>query len=249
MAVTPDATATIIYTSGTTGRPKGCVITHANFMAEADNMVMRYETVFPSKPGDEASTLLFLPLAHVFGRMVQVAAIRGRVKLAHQPELAARALLPDLQSFQPTFILAVPYIFEKVFAASRRKAEAEGKEGPFDKAVEIAVRYAEAQENKAFGTGSGPERRTADAASALRQARLQQGPCGDGRPGAACDVRRLGDGAPARAVLRRRRSADLRGLRPDGEHRGRHRQPARADPLRHRRHPCPRHHGAHRGGQ
>ncbi|MFD8547808.1 AMP-dependent synthetase/ligase [Streptomyces sp. NPDC059649] len=156
MAVTPDATATIIYTSGTTGRPKGCVITHANFMAESDNIVMRYETVFTSKPNDEAATLLFLPLAHVFGRMVQVAAIRGRVKLGHQPELAARALLPDLQTFQPTFILAVPYIFEKVFAAARRKAEAEGKVGPFDKAVEIAVRYAEAQENKAFGTGSGP---------------------------------------------------------------------------------------------
>ncbi len=156
MAVTPDATATIIYTSGTTGRPKGCVITHANFMAESDNIVLRYEQVFKSKAREEAATLLFLPLAHVFGRMVQVAAVRGRVKLAHQPELAARALLPDLQTFRPTFILAVPYIFEKVFAAARRKAEADGKVGPFDKAVEIAVRYAEAQENKAFGTGSGP---------------------------------------------------------------------------------------------
>ncbi|WP_079064578.1 AMP-dependent synthetase/ligase [Streptomyces sp. NRRL F-4489] len=156
MAVTPDATATIIYTSGTTGRPKGCVISHANFMAEADNIVLRYDKVFRSKPGDEAATLLFLPLAHVFGRMVQVAAVRGRVKLGHQPELAARALLPDLQSFRPTFILAVPYIFEKVFAAARRRAESDGKAGPFDKAVEVAVRYAEAMEHKAFGTGSGP---------------------------------------------------------------------------------------------
>lgn len=103
MAVTPDATATIIYTSGTTGRPKGCVITHANFMAESDNIVLRYEQVFKSKAREEAATLLFLPLAHVFGRMVQVAAVRGRVKLAHQPELAARALLPDLQTFRPTF--------------------------------------------------------------------------------------------------------------------------------------------------
>ncbi|MFG2209619.1 AMP-dependent synthetase/ligase [Streptomyces sp. NPDC048638] len=156
MAVTPDAIATIIYTSGTTGRPKGCVITHANFMAESDNMVMSHERVFKSKAGEEASTLLFLPLAHVFGRMVQVAAVRGQVKLAHQPELAARALLPDLQSFRPTFILAVPYIFEKVFAAARRKAEADGKVAAFDKAVDIAVRYAEAVEHKAFGTGSGP---------------------------------------------------------------------------------------------
>ncbi|MFK0291220.1 AMP-dependent synthetase/ligase [Streptomyces sp. NPDC090442] len=156
MAITPEAVATLIYTSGTTGRPKGCVITHANFMAEADNIVQRYDKVFRSKPGDEAATLLFLPLAHVFGRMVQVAAVRGRVKLGHQPELSARALLPDLQAFRPTFVLAVPYIFEKVFAAARRKAEVEGKEGPFDKAVQVAVRHAEALEHKAFGTGPGP---------------------------------------------------------------------------------------------
>ncbi|MFB6673327.1 AMP-dependent synthetase/ligase [Streptomyces sp. NPDC056390] len=155
-AVTPDSIATIIYTSGTTGRPKGCVISHANFMFESDTMVSRWEPVFHSKRGDEASTLLFLPLAHVFGRMVQIATIRGGVKLGHQPQLNAAALLPDLQSFRPTFILAVPYIFEKVFNAARRKAEKDGKSGPFDKAVECAVKYADAQEAKAFGTGPGP---------------------------------------------------------------------------------------------
>ncbi|MGX1668386.1 AMP-dependent synthetase/ligase [Streptomyces sp. NPDC055400] len=155
-AVTPDSVATIIYTSGTTGRPKGCVISHANFMFEGDTMITRWEPVFHSKRGDEAATLLFLPLAHVFGRMVQIAAIRGGVKLAHQPQLNAAALLPDLQSFRPTFILAVPYIFEKVFNAARRKAEKDGKSGPFDKAVECAVKYADAQEAKAFGTGPGP---------------------------------------------------------------------------------------------
>ncbi|MFD3655581.1 AMP-dependent synthetase/ligase [Streptomyces sp. 24-1644] len=155
-AVTPESVATVIYTSGTTGRPKGCVITHANFMFESDTMVSRWEPVFHSKPGDEAATLLFLPLAHVFGRMVEIAALRGRVKLGHQPELSARALMPDLVSFRPTFILAVPYIFEKVFSGARRKAEAEGRLGPFEKAVEIAVKYAEAMEHRAFGTGPGP---------------------------------------------------------------------------------------------
>ncbi|MEU8527990.1 MULTISPECIES: AMP-dependent synthetase/ligase [Streptomyces] len=155
-AVTPESVATIIYTSGTTGRPKGCVITHANFMFETDTMIGRWEPVFHSKPGDEASTLLFLPLAHVFGRMVEVAAIRGGVKLGHQPVLQASALLPDLATFRPSFILAVPYIFEKVFHAARRKAEADGKAGPFDKAVDVAVRYAEALEHKAFGLGPGP---------------------------------------------------------------------------------------------
>ncbi|MFF3784812.1 AMP-dependent synthetase/ligase [Streptomyces sp. NPDC001933] len=155
-AVTPDSVATVIYTSGTTGRPKGCVLTHANFMFETDTMVGRWKSVFRSRPGDEAATLLFLPLAHVFGRMVEVAAIRGRVRLGHQPEMSARALMPDLMTFRPTFILAVPYIFEKVFNAARRKAEAEGRIGAFDKAVDIAVKYAEALEARAFGTGPGP---------------------------------------------------------------------------------------------
>ncbi|MFD5875293.1 AMP-dependent synthetase/ligase [Streptomyces sp. NPDC060322] len=155
-AVTPDSVATVIYTSGTTGRPKGCVITHANFMFEADTMVARWHPVFLSKPGEEAATLLFLPLAHVFGRMVEIAALRGRVKLGHQPELSAKALMPDLVAFRPTFILAVPYIFEKVFNGARRKAESEGRAGAFDKAVEIAVKYAEAMEERAFGTGPGP---------------------------------------------------------------------------------------------
>lgn len=155
-AVTPDSVATVIYTSGTTGRPKGCVITHANFMFETETMASRWESVFHSRPGDEAATLLFLPLAHVFGRMVEVTAIRGRVKLGHQPELSAKALMPDLVTFRPTFILAVPYIFEKVFNGARRKAETEGRLGPFDKAVDIAVKYAEATEARAFGTGPGP---------------------------------------------------------------------------------------------
>ncbi|MVO87213.1 AMP-binding protein [Streptomyces sp. p1417] len=155
-AVTPDSVATVIYTSGTTGRPKGCVLSHANFMFEVDTLVERWEPVFRGRRGDEPSTLLFLPLAHVFGRMVQIAAVRARVKFGHQPSLNAAALIPDLAAFRPTFVLAVPYIFEKVFNAARRKAERDGRTGPFDKAVEAAVRYADAMEAKAFGTGPGP---------------------------------------------------------------------------------------------
>lgn len=155
-AVTPESVATVIYTSGTTGRPRGCVLTHANFMFETETMASRWRSVFRSRPGDEAATLLFLPLAHVFGRMVEVAAVRGRVKLGHQPDLSAKALMPDLVSFRPTFVLAVPYVFEKVFDAARRRAEAEGRAAAFDKAVDVAVTYAEAMEARAFGTGPGP---------------------------------------------------------------------------------------------
>ncbi|WP_371575109.1 long-chain fatty acid--CoA ligase [Streptomyces sp. NBC_01314] len=156
LAVTPESIATIIYTSGTTGRPKGCVISHANFTVEADTVIERWAPLFKSRKGDEAATLLFLPLAHVFGRMVQVAGIRGKVKFGHQPQLNAAVLLPDLAAFQPTFFLAVPYIFEKVFNASRRKAEREGKAGAFEKAVEVAVKYADAMEARAWGIGPGP---------------------------------------------------------------------------------------------
>ncbi|MEV6593751.1 AMP-dependent synthetase/ligase [Streptomyces acidicola] len=155
-AVTPESTATIIYTSGTTGRPKGCVISHGNFMFQADTVIERWEPLFHARKGDAAATLLFLPLAHVFGRMVQVAGIRGKVKFGHQPQLNAAALLPDLAAFRPTFFLAVPYIFEKVFNAARRKAEKEGRSGAFEKAVEIAVNYADAMEARAWGTGPGP---------------------------------------------------------------------------------------------
>ncbi|MCX4406700.1 AMP-dependent synthetase/ligase [Streptomyces sp. NPDC059837] len=155
-AVTPESIATIIYTSGTTGRPKGCVISHANFMAEASTVIGLMEPIFTSKRDNGASTLLFLPLAHVFGRMVQVAGVLGKVKLGHQPQMHAAVLLPDLAAFQPTFILAVPYIFEKVFNAARRKAEKDGKSAAFEKAVEVAVRYADAIEAKAWGIGAGP---------------------------------------------------------------------------------------------
>ncbi|GAA2719153.1 MULTISPECIES: AMP-dependent synthetase/ligase [Streptomyces] len=156
MAVTPGSPATVIYTSGTTGRPRGCVLTHANLMAETDTIVRRYEQVFRGRPGEEPATLLFLPLAHVFGRMVQVAAVRGRIRLGHQPQLSAAALLPDLRAFRPTFLAAVPYVFEGLYAAARREAEREGRGRPFEKAADVAVRYAEAMEGKSFGTGPGP---------------------------------------------------------------------------------------------
>ncbi|GAB3970671.1 AMP-dependent synthetase/ligase [Streptomyces sparsus] len=156
MAITPDSVATIVYTSGTLGRPKGCVLTHANFMAECDNVVERYRSVFRTGSGPPPCTLLFLPLAHVFGRMVEVAGIRHGVRMGHQPDMRAAALLPDFASFRPTFLLAVPYLFERIHQAARRKAETEGRLGVFDRAADVAVRYAEAMEDRAFGVGPGP---------------------------------------------------------------------------------------------
>jgi long-chain acyl-CoA synthetase len=133
--------ATLIYTSGTTGRPKGCIITHGNLMTEVDTLVEAVPEVFDVS---DASTLIFLPLAHVFGRLIQVAMLRGEVTIGHCANPAA--LLKDLDSFKPTFLLAVPRVFEKVFNGSASKAhEASPVKGKiFDRAAVTAIAYSEA---------------------------------------------------------------------------------------------------------
>ncbi|KGA20456.1 long-chain fatty acid--CoA ligase [freshwater metagenome] len=145
-SLTPETLATLIYTSGTTGRPKGVSLTHGNFLSECGNVVQGASDLF-LKPG--GSTLLFLPVAHVFGRMVQIGAITAGLHLAHCSDPVGR-LLPDLQSFKPTFVLAVPRIFEKVYNGAEAKAEAAGKGKIFRKAAEIAIAYSENLDAKKF---------------------------------------------------------------------------------------------------
>jgi long-chain acyl-CoA synthetase len=145
-SLTPETLATLIYTSGTTGRPKGVSLTHGNFLAECGNVVQGASDLF-LKPG--GSTLLFLPVAHVFGRMVQIGAITAGLHLAHCSDPVGR-LLPDLQSFKPTFVLAVPRIFEKVYNGAEAKAEAAGKGNIFRKAAETAIAYSENLDAKKF---------------------------------------------------------------------------------------------------
>ncbi|MFD3699026.1 AMP-dependent synthetase/ligase [Streptomyces sp. NPDC058646] len=150
-ARTPDSVATLIYTSGTTGQPKGCVITHANFFAEVDNAVELLHPVFKSVSKDPASTLLFLPLSHIFGRMVAVGCLRARVKLGHAPSISTEDLLADLAGFRPTFLLAIPYVLEKVYNTARATAETMGRASSFDRAARIARRFAEAVEGRGPG--------------------------------------------------------------------------------------------------
>ena len=142
----PDSLATLIYTSGTTGRPKGVQLTHGNFLAECGNVVQGASDLF-LKPG--GSTLLFLPVAHVFGRMVQIGSISAGLHLAHCADPATRLAI-DLASFKPTFVLAVPRIFEKVYNGAEAKAEAAGKGKIFRKAAEIAIAYSENIDAKKF---------------------------------------------------------------------------------------------------
>jgi long-chain acyl-CoA synthetase len=136
---TPLDVATIIYTSGTTGRPKGCLLTHGNFMFELGVAVPELHELFEA---DDASTLLFLPLAHVFARIIQIGAIKARVRMGHSADV--KHLTTDLGEFRPTFVLAVPRVFEKVFNTASQRATSEGRGGIFDRAADTAIAYSRA---------------------------------------------------------------------------------------------------------
>ncbi|MFC9658679.1 AMP-dependent synthetase/ligase [Nocardia sp. NPDC127606] len=118
LAVRADDVATIVYTSGTTGVPKGCLLTHRNIFAAAANVVELLDTVFRRTPADPASTLLFLPLAHVYGRVVQFGCVWAGVRTGL---VATPAQLPaELPIFRPTFLIGVPYVLEKIRKAARQ---------------------------------------------------------------------------------------------------------------------------------
>ncbi|MER7402544.1 AMP-dependent synthetase/ligase [Streptomyces sp. NPDC000070] len=155
-ALTPDTTATLCYTSGTTGRPKGCVLTHANLHAEAANTVELLHPMFKEVTGETASTLLFLPLAHILGRTLQIACLMGRIEIGHCPSIKPAELRPALRAFRPTFLVGVPYLFEKIHDTGRATAEKIGRGASFERAHRIAVRFGEAHMNRFLGRGKGP---------------------------------------------------------------------------------------------
>jgi long-chain acyl-CoA synthetase len=139
--------ATIIYTSGTTGRPKGCELTHSNFVELSDNAL----AILSNVVNEQAKTIMFLPLAHVFARFISVLAVAAGATVAHTPDI--KNLLADLQSYQPTFILAVPRVFEKVYNSALTKAEDGGKGAIFHKATETAIAFSKARQAGHIGLG------------------------------------------------------------------------------------------------
>jgi len=132
--------ATLIYTSGTTGRPKGVELSHGNLLGTGRSA----GTVLPELFNPEGSTLLFLPLAHVFARLIQTAAVETGARMGHTADI--KNLLADFATFQPTFILSVPRVFEKVYNTAKQKAHAEGKGKIFDAAEKVAISYSQAVE-------------------------------------------------------------------------------------------------------
>jgi long-chain acyl-CoA synthetase len=139
--------ATVIYTSGTTGRPKGCELTHGNFVELSDNAL----AILGDVVNEQAKTIMFLPLAHVFARFISVLAVAAGATVAHTPDI--KNLLADLQSYQPTFILAVPRVFEKVYNSALTKAEDGGKGAIFHKATETAIAFSKARQAGHVGLG------------------------------------------------------------------------------------------------
>lgn len=134
--------ATIIYTSGTTGKPKGCELLHRGFVELSKNATLELPDVVNSKH----TTLLFLPLAHVFARFVSVLAVHGGVKVGHQPD--TKTIAAAMQSFKPHFLLAVPRVFEKVYNSAEQRAESGGKGKIFRKAAYTAIAYSKALDTK-----------------------------------------------------------------------------------------------------
>jgi long-chain acyl-CoA synthetase len=140
-AVGLDDLASIIYTSGTTGRPKGCQLVHRCFVTEVSQLLDGLAEFF----NQQTSTLLFLPIAHVFGRAIHIGALAAGCTLGHTGDVAH--LLDDLAGFRPTFVLAVPRVFEKVYNGAKQKAHAAGKGRIFDAAEGVAIAYSRATEH------------------------------------------------------------------------------------------------------
>jgi long-chain acyl-CoA synthetase len=144
-----DDMATLIYTSGTTGRPKGCQLTHRNLYSDIANAVPGLLPLF----NERSATLLFLPLAHAFARIVQLGAVQARARMGHTGDV--KNLLPDLASFRPTFLLSVPRVFEKVYNGAKQKAhgESDAKGRIFDRAERVAIAYSKGLDSGRIGAG------------------------------------------------------------------------------------------------
>ncbi|MEX1043035.1 MAG: long-chain fatty acid--CoA ligase, partial [Acidimicrobiia bacterium] len=136
-SVGPDDLATLVYTSGTTGRPKGCVLTVDNFVW----LTRQVQSITDNVLNPGASTLMFLPLAHIFARLIQVASVNEAAKINYSNGVPV--LLEELQMVKPTWMFSVPRVFEKIYNGASQKAHADGKGKIFDAAARTAIAFSE----------------------------------------------------------------------------------------------------------
>ncbi|MCX4911360.1 long-chain fatty acid--CoA ligase [Streptomyces sp. NBC_00878] len=153
--VLPDSTAVIAYTSGTSGPPKGCALSHRSMASPCDALLAGWGHT-AARPGQQPAVLAFLPFSHVYGLMVQGLCMRGGMLMGHEPDLRAEKLSAALLSFRPTFLYAVPSVFEKIYKNFLRKAQEAGRGALFERAVRTAQDFAKASERHRLGTGPGP---------------------------------------------------------------------------------------------
>ncbi|MFC3572306.1 AMP-dependent synthetase/ligase [Streptomyces yaanensis] len=153
--VLPDSTAVVAYTSGTTGHPRGCALSHRNLASPCDTLLAGWRQI-AAPPGEQPAVLAFLPFSHVYGLMIQGMCLRGGILMGHEPELSADALASAFLTFRPTFLYAVPYVFEKLYKNFLRTAQQAGRGALFERAGRTARDYASAAERQRLGTGSGP---------------------------------------------------------------------------------------------
>ena len=233
--------ATIIYTSGTTGRPKGCELTHRNLLAAVRNAFLGPLVDFTGT--EDGGTLLFLPLAHVFARIIEVGCIEAGLVLGHCADL--NELLPALAAFRPTFVLAVPRVFEKVYNGAEQKAASERKGAIFSRAARTAIAYSQALDSPG-GPGFGLR-----AQHALFSRLVYAQAAGRARrPGRLRDLRRCCAHAAAVPFLPRRGCHGAARVGTDRDDGRRHRQPAGPEQDRHGRPAAARRsHQDRRGGR
>jgi long-chain acyl-CoA synthetase len=137
-AATSGTLATIVYTSGTTGRPKGCMISHGN-LTEAVRAIIAVPGVREQVLTGDASSLFFLPLSHVLARAVMLCLVHAGKRSGFLPD--PDQLPGALVTFRPTILLTVPRVLEKVAAAARQQAGAEGHQRLFAAAEATAVAW------------------------------------------------------------------------------------------------------------
>jgi long-chain acyl-CoA synthetase len=153
--VLPDSTAAVTYTSGTSGRPLGCALSHRGLASPCDILLAGWgHTAAP--PGEQPSVLAFLPFSHVYGLMIQGLCVRGGILMGHEPDLSQEALVTALASFRPTYLHAVPSVYEKIYKNFLRAAQQAGRGALFERAAQTARDFATAVERQRLGRGSGP---------------------------------------------------------------------------------------------